>query len=65
MKEHDKVYENEMEYRGIVAYEKARFEVAVVQFKKNPNSTNYSALEYHMLLYQNISCNCDWDRENL
>ena len=58
---HLKVYETEMEYRGMVAYEKARLKVVMDTYLENPHSENYLALEQHMLLYQNIRCNCSWD----
>jgi len=60
--EHKKRYDTEMEYKGVVAYEKARLEVAMNLFLDIPSTEEYVRLEQHMLLYQDIVCNCSWKR---
>ena len=60
--EHKKRYDTEMEYKGVLAYEKARLEIAMKLFLNNPNTEGYVKLEQHMLLYQDIVCNCSWKR---
>tara|TARA_R110002020_G_scaffold14091_5_gene50198 strand:- start:7494 stop:7778 length:285 start_codon:yes stop_codon:yes gene_type:complete len=59
---HQRNYGSEMQYRGMVAYEQARLKVAQAAFYDNPSTDNYIQLEKHMILYQNIVCNCSWDR---
>lgn len=59
---HQRKYGSEMQYRGMVAYEQARLKVAQAAFYDNPSTDNYIQLEKHMILYQNIVCNCSWTR---
>ena len=68
-KEHDKIckghskrYHTEMEYRGAVAYERARLAVAQQLFLEVPSADNFRLTEKHMVLYQNIRMNCSWNR---
>tara|TARA_R110000751_G_scaffold11143_3_gene39857 strand:- start:747 stop:950 length:204 start_codon:yes stop_codon:yes gene_type:complete len=57
---HKKRYDKEIEYKGIVAYERARLEVIMKEYLENPNTDKYLNLEQHMILYQDIVCNCSW-----
>ena len=59
---HVRRYATEIEYRGVLGMEKARYKVAADAFYKNPSSENWQMLEECMTYYQNIHHNCSWRR---
>jgi len=61
---HVRRYDTEIEYRGVLGMEKARYKVAADAFYKNPSPENWRVLQECMTYYQNIRHNCSWERDS-
>ena len=59
---HERRYESEIEYTAVKAYEKVKLDMLYDIFVKNPSPQIYMVMEKQMVLYQDIVCNCTWER---